>query len=88
LPIFNRKNVTTFYQSLNLQFFSVRLFSVPQVKGLHFADVAKIKDAVNDELNKVQEEEFRQVVRKCTTAQKPVYMPMELILSKKFVFNF
>jgi len=28
------------------------------LKGLHFADVAEIQEAVNDELQKVQKEEF------------------------------
>jgi len=29
-----------------------------KLKGLHFADVAKIQEAVTDELKKVQKEEF------------------------------
>jgi len=29
-----------------------------KLKGLHFADVAEIQEAVNDELKKVQKEEF------------------------------
>jgi hypothetical protein len=29
-----------------------------KLKGLHFADVAEIQDAVTDELKKVQKEEF------------------------------
>ena len=29
-----------------------------KLKGLHFADVADIQEAVTDELNKVQEDEF------------------------------
>jgi hypothetical protein len=44
------------------RFISAGLFSVPQfeneVKGLHFADVAEIQEAVPDELKKVQKEEF------------------------------
>jgi hypothetical protein len=41
-----------------------RLFSVPQFenevkqKGPHFADVAEIQEAVTDELQRVQKEEF------------------------------
>jgi hypothetical protein len=53
-----------------------------KLKGLHFADVAEIQEAVIDELKKVQKRGiFRQLFRNCTTAQKPVYMPMELILN-------
>ena len=52
------------------------------LKRLHFADVGEIHEAVTDELNKVQKEEFSAVFRNCTTAQKPVYMPLELILNK------
>jgi len=51
-----------------------------KLKGLHFADVAEIQEAVTDELKKVQED-FRHLFRNCTIAQKPVYMPMELILN-------
>jgi len=54
-----------------------------KLKGLHFADVAEIQEAVTDELKKSQRGTFRQLFRNCTTAQKPVYMPMELILNKK-----
>jgi hypothetical protein len=43
-------------------FISARRFAVPkvenEVKGLHFADVAEIQEAVTDELKKVQKEEF------------------------------
>jgi hypothetical protein len=69
------------------RFISARLFSVPrvenEVKGLHFADVAEIQEAVTDELKKIQKEEFSAVFTDCTTAQKPVCMQMELILNKK-----
>jgi hypothetical protein len=57
-----------------------------KLKGLLFADVAEIQEAVADELKKVQKEEFsnfRQLFRNSTTAQTPVYMQMELILNKK-----
>jgi predicted regulator of amino acid metabolism with ACT domain len=50
-----------------------------KLKGLQFADVAEIQEAVTDEI-KVQKEEFSETVRPC---KKPVYMPMELILNKK-----
>jgi hypothetical protein len=35
-----------------------------KLKGLHFADVAEIQEAVNDELNKVQKEEFSAAIQK------------------------
>jgi len=54
-----------------------------KLKVLYFADVAQIQEAETDELRKVKKEEFSAVFRKCTTAQKPVYMTMELILNKK-----
>jgi hypothetical protein len=54
-----------------------------KLKGLHFADVAEIKEAVTDELKKVQKEEFWQLFRNCMTAQKHVNMPKELILKKE-----
>jgi hypothetical protein len=44
-----------------------------KLKELHFADVAEIQEAVNDESKKVQKEEFSVAFfRKCTSAQKPV----------------
>jgi hypothetical protein len=54
-----------------------------KLKGLHFVDVAEIQEAVTDEIKKVQKEEFSAALRNCMTAQKPVYMPMELILNLK-----
>jgi transposase len=35
-----------------------------KLKGLHFADVAEIQEAVTDELKKVQKEEFSAAFRK------------------------
>ena len=35
-----------------------------KLKGLHFADVAEIQEAVTDELKKVQKEEFSPAFRK------------------------
>ena len=73
--------------SILSSFISARLFSVPQVENevkitpLHFADVAEIQEAITDELKKVQNVNFRQLFRNCTTAQKSVYMRMELILN-------
>jgi hypothetical protein len=54
-----------------------------KLKGLHFADVSEIQEAVNDELKKSKKMNIRQVFRNCTTAQNPVYMPTELILNIK-----
>jgi hypothetical protein len=54
-----------------------------KLKGLHFADVAEIQEAVADELKKVKKGEFSALFRNCTTAQKPVYMAMKFILNKK-----
>jgi hypothetical protein len=66
-----------------------------KLKGLHFADVAEIHEAVTDELTnwhtqpavrqarRSKKGNFQQLFRNCTTTQKPVYMPVELILNKK-----
>jgi hypothetical protein len=51
-----------------------------KLKGLHFADVTEIQEAITGEM-KVQKRNFRQLLRNSTTAQKPIYMPMELILN-------
>jgi hypothetical protein len=45
-----------------------------ELKGLHFADVAKIQDAVTNELKKEKKEEFLQLFRNCTTVKEPVYI--------------
>jgi hypothetical protein len=87
LPIFYPKNVTTFYQSpysadlSQPDYFLLPKFKMKLKKGLHFVDVAEIRKAITDELKKVQKEEFS--AGNCMTTQKPVYMPMELIFSKK-----
>ena len=45
-----------------------------QLKGLHFADVAQIQEAVTDELKKVQKEEFSADFRKlCDGAKAWIY---------------
>jgi len=54
-----------------------------KIKGLHFADVAEIQEAVTDELKKVQKRGIFGSFSETTPAQKLVYMPMELILNKK-----
>jgi hypothetical protein len=87
------KNVTTLYHPSYCPDLSPPgyfLFSKLKIKlkGLHFADVAEIQGGVTDELKKVQRRNFRQLFRNTTTAQKPVYMPMELILNKKHLCVF
>jgi hypothetical protein len=82
------KNVTTLYQTpyspdLSLPDYFLFPKLKMKLKGLHISDVAEIQEAVGDELKKFQKDEFSAVFRKGTTAQKPVYMPMELILNKK-----
>jgi hypothetical protein len=51
-----------------------------KLKELQFVDVSEIQEAVTDELKKVQKEDFRQLFRNSTTTQKPVRVPMKLIL--------
>jgi hypothetical protein len=41
-----------------------------KLKGLHFADVAEIQEAVTDELKKVQKEEFSAVFQKLYDSTK------------------
>ena len=55
-----------------------------KLKGLHFADVAEIQEAVTDELKKVQREEFSAAFQKLHESAKAyiyIYMPMERILN-------
>jgi len=80
------KNVTTLYHpQYSSELSPPDYFLFPKLKmkfkWLHFADVADIKGAVTDELKKVQKEKFSALFRNCTTAQEPLYMPMELILN-------
>ena len=56
------------------RFISARLFSVPKLKmklkRLHFADVAESQEAVADELNKVQKDEFSAAFQKLYNSAK------------------
>ena len=52
------KKLQPFITPIISRFISARLLSAPQVKVLHFADVAEIQEAITDELKKVQKEEF------------------------------
>jgi hypothetical protein len=55
-----------------------------KLKGLHFADVAETQEAVTDEFKEGPKIGiFRQLFRNCTTAQKPVCMPIEFLLNLK-----
>jgi hypothetical protein len=55
-----------------------------KLKGLKFAGVAEIQEAVTDELKKVQKEEFSAAFHKQYDCAKAcVCTPMELILNKK-----
>jgi hypothetical protein len=75
LPIFGPKNVTTIYQppyspDLSPPDYFLFLELKMKLKGLHFADVAEIQEAVTD-LKKVQKEEFSAFFQKlydCTKA--------------------
>jgi len=86
-------NVTTLYHPppspRTLQIY-LRYFLFPKLKmklrGLHFADVAEIQEAVADELKKVQKEESSAVFQKLYDRAKAcIYMPMERTLNKKYV---
>jgi hypothetical protein len=52
-----------------------------KLKGLYFADVAEIQEAVTDDYRSSKKRNFQQLLRNCTTAQKPVYMAVDLILN-------
>jgi hypothetical protein len=55
-----------------------------KLKGLHFADVAEVQEAVTDKLKKVQKDEFLAAFQKLYDCAKAcIYMPMELILKLK-----
>jgi len=63
LPIFDPKNVTTLYRPPDSPDLSPPgYFLFPKLKmklkGLHFADVAEIQEAVTDESQKVQKEDL------------------------------
>jgi hypothetical protein len=69
LPIFDPKNVSTLYHhpySPDLSMPDYFLFPKlkMKLKGLHFADVAEIQEAITDELTKVQKEEFSAAFQK------------------------
>ena len=88
LANFDTKNITTLYHPpYSPDLYPPNYFLFPKLKiklkGLHFADVAEIQEAVSDELKKVQKEEFSTAFQKLYDCAKPLYMQLELILSKK-----
>jgi hypothetical protein len=90
MPIFGPQNVTTLYQppySPGLP--PPEYFLFPKLK-MKFADVAETQEAVTNEFKKKTSEKknFRQPCRNCTTARKPLKMPMEIILTKKSYVSF
>jgi len=89
LPIFDPKNVNSpsspppYSADLSPPDYFLFPELKMKLKGLYFANVVEIQEAVTDELKKVQKRNFWQLFRKCTTAQNPVHMTVELILNEK-----
>jgi len=54
-----------------------------KLKGLHFADVAKIQEAVSDELKKVQKDEFSAAFQKLYDHAKACVYANGAYLNKK-----
>jgi len=62
-----------------------------KIKGLHFADVAEIQEALTDELKKVQKEEFSaafQTLYNCAKACIYAYFDLKKYASSSRVFDF
>jgi hypothetical protein len=66
-----------------------------KLKGLHFADAAEIQEAVNDELKKVQKEEFSAPFQKlydrakaCICANGAYFEFKKSYVSSSCVFDF
>jgi len=66
-----------------------------KLKGLHFADVAEIQEAITDELKKVQKEEFLAAFQKlynctkaCIYASGAYFELKEKVLCLPYVFRF
>jgi hypothetical protein len=74
LSIFDTNNTSSPPVSVDLSPTDFSLFPKFKVKfkGLRFADVAEIQEAITDELKKAKKENFRQLFRYCGTAQKPI----------------
>ena len=93
LPIFDqRKCYNPLSPPVLSRFISVRLFSVPQVENevrrTPLCGCCWDPRSSNWWTKECPKRNFRQLFRNCTIAQKPVYMPMELILNKKKVCVF
>ena len=87
--MFDPKNFTTlFHPPYSPDLSPPDYFLFPELKmklkGLHFAHVTEIREAVTDELNKVQKEEFSAAFQKLYDRAKAcIYMPKEVILNLK-----
>ena len=85
---FDPKNVTTVYHpSYSPDLSPSDYFLFPKLKmklkGLHFADVTEIQEAVNDELKKVQKEEFSAAFQKLYDREKAcIYANGELDIQR------
>jgi histone-lysine N-methyltransferase SETMAR len=76
-PFFTQKNVTTLYHSpppYSPDLSPSDYFLFPRLKmkfkGLHFADVAEIQEAITNELKKAQKEEFSAAFQKLYNCAK------------------
>jgi hypothetical protein len=66
-----RGKVFVFYKSRIMNCPKLTFYDLKRqmkLKGLHFADVAEIQDAVTDQLKTVKKEEFSALFRNCTTS--------------------
>ena len=68
LPIFDPRNVTTFYHPPYSPDLSPPDLKLTKFKGLHFASIAEIQEAATDERKKAPKEEFWQRFRNGTPA--------------------
>jgi len=59
-----------------------------KLNGLHFVDVAEIQEAVNDELQKVQKEEFLAAFQKLYHLAKACIYAIGAYLKKNQSWNF
>jgi len=72
---FTQKNVTTLYHppyapDLSHPYFFLFPKLKMKLKGLHFADVAEIQEAITDELKKAQKQEFSAAFQKLNDCAK------------------
>ena len=73
-----QKNVTTLYHRVLSRLSPPDYFLFPKlkmkIKGLHFADLAEIQEAITDELKKVQKQEFSAAFHKLYDHKKKAYI--------------